>query len=160
MQLFKEHLGLLNNSNNDPIGVEGYRQMKHADIVVMDPLHDEFYYDIWDKTAEKNTIIYRDVFRCVPDDTGSSSENMNTFSVIKSIFFYTVHSVEQQRQFVPDPSRILPGHVAEPWNHTNEEIQTKLDQIRGHLVQFPTEYLKNVNLNAVMQDAALLNLFT
>jgi hypothetical protein len=45
--------------------------MKHEDVVVMDPLHDEFYYDIWDKTAEKNTLVYRDVFRCIPDDTGN-----------------------------------------------------------------------------------------
>jgi hypothetical protein len=36
----------------------------------MDPLHDEFYYDIWDRTAKKNTLVYRDVFHCVPDDTG------------------------------------------------------------------------------------------
>jgi hypothetical protein len=80
MQLFKEHLGLLNcghdqqdsSQHDDMIGVEGYRNMKREDVVVMDPLHDEFYYDIWDKTAEKNTLIYRDVFRCIPDDTGNS----------------------------------------------------------------------------------------
>jgi hypothetical protein len=79
MQLFKEHLGLLNcgQSENglereDSIGVDGYRNMKQEDVVVMDPLHDEFYYDIWNKTAENNTLIYRDVFRCVPDDTGKS----------------------------------------------------------------------------------------
>jgi predicted ester cyclase len=79
MELFKEHLGLLNcasttiDSNHDEedyIGVDGYRNMKREDAVVMDPLHDEFYFDIWDKTAEKNTLIYRDVFKCVPDDTG------------------------------------------------------------------------------------------
>lgn len=78
MQLFKEHLGLLNCGHNkngpereDSIGVDGYRNMKQEDIVVMDPLHDEFYYDIWNRTAESNTLIYRDVFRCVPDDTGN-----------------------------------------------------------------------------------------
>jgi hypothetical protein len=84
MQLFKEHLGLLNCGGSDTtdnhnendkyeysIGVDGYRNMKREDVVVMDPLHDEFYFDIWDKTAEKNTLIYRDVFKCVPDDTGN-----------------------------------------------------------------------------------------
>lgn len=59
MQLFKEHLGLLNCSNNN-----------EEDEIVMDPLDNEFYNDIWSKTAKKNTLIYRDVFRCVPDDTG------------------------------------------------------------------------------------------
>lgn len=78
MQLFKEHLGLLNCGGGDTkieredsIGVDGYRNMRKEDVVVMDPLHNEFYYDIWNKTAEKNTLIYRDIFRCVPDDTGT-----------------------------------------------------------------------------------------
>lgn len=80
MQLFKEHLGLLNCGNHDTenneqtqednMGADGYRNMKREDVIVMDPLHDEFYQDIWSKTAETNTLVYRDVFRCVPDDTG------------------------------------------------------------------------------------------
>ncbi|KAG2212699.1 hypothetical protein INT47_000676, partial [Mucor saturninus] len=149
MQLFKEHLGLLNCGHHDTengdheenTGADGYRNMKREDVVVMDPLYDEFYNDIWSKTAEKNTLIYRDVFRCVPDDT--------------------VHSVEQHRQFVPDPARVLPGHVAEPWKLTNDQVQSKLNEIRGHLVQFPTEYLKNINMTAsVMQEAVPPVVFT
>ncbi|CAO3621078.1 unnamed protein product [Mucor fragilis] len=141
MQLFKEHLGLLNVQSSNEYHVDGYRDMRREDVVVMDPLHDEFYYDIWNKTAEKNTLVYRDVFRCVPDDT--------------------VHSVEQHRQFVPDPTRVLPGHVAEPWNRTNEQIQAKLDDIQGHLVEFPTEYLKNISMTAsVMQEAVPPIVFT
>lgn len=80
MQLFKEHLGLLNCGHNenesgeheDNMGADGYRNMKREDVIVMDPLHDEFYNDIWSKTAEKNMLVYRDVFRCVPDDTGNN----------------------------------------------------------------------------------------
>lgn len=33
-----------------------------------DPLSDEYYFDIWFKSAEKNTNIYREIFRCQPDD--------------------------------------------------------------------------------------------
>lgn len=148
MQLFKEHLGLLNcgggndkMEREDSIGVDGYRNMRKEDVVVMDPLHNEFFYDIWNKTAEENTLIYRDVFRCVPDDT--------------------VHTVEQHRQFVPDPSRVLPGHIAEPWKLTNDQVQAKLMKIRGHLVKFPTEYLKNISMTAsVMQEAVPPIVFT
>ncbi|KAI7901029.1 uncharacterized protein BX663DRAFT_516053 [Cokeromyces recurvatus] len=141
MQLFKEHLGLLNCTQQDNYEYFGYRNMKREDIIVMDPLHDEFYYDIWNKTAEKNTLIYRDVFRCVPDDT--------------------VHTFEQHRHFVPDPMNTLPGHIAEPWNNTNEQIQSKLEKIQGHLVEFPTEYMKNVNMTAsVMQEAVPPIVFT
>ena len=39
------------------------------DLVVMDPLSDEFY-NYWSKTAQNNTEIYRSIFRCVPDDNG------------------------------------------------------------------------------------------
>lgn len=80
MQLFKEHLGLLNCGNHqdneisgdheENTGVDGYRNMKREDVIVMDPLHNEFYSDIWKTTAQKNTLVYRDVFKCVPDDTG------------------------------------------------------------------------------------------
>lgn len=80
MQLFKEHLGLLNCGNHqdnesggdheENTGVDGYRNMKREDVIVMDPLHNEFYNDIWKTTAQKNTLVYRDVFKCVPDDTG------------------------------------------------------------------------------------------
>lgn len=44
---------------------------EEEDEIVADPLSDEFYEHIWKKTAETNTLIYRDVFRCVPDDTGT-----------------------------------------------------------------------------------------
>lgn len=75
--------------------------------------------------------------------------------------YFLVHSVEQHRQFVPDPTRVLPGHVAEPWNRTNEQIQAKLDDIQGHLVEFPTEYLKNISMTAsVMQEAVPPIVFT
>lgn len=33
-----------------------------------DPLDETFYYDIWLSTARRNTSIFREVFRCQPDD--------------------------------------------------------------------------------------------
>lgn len=88
MQLFKEHLGLLNVQSSNEDHVDGYRDMKREDVVVMDPLHDEFYYDIWNKTAEKNTLVYRDVFRCVPDDTGKDILTHTMNGASKLIFFF------------------------------------------------------------------------
>lgn len=37
-------------------------------MVFLDPLADHFFEDIWDKIAQKNTEIYRQVFRCMPDN--------------------------------------------------------------------------------------------
>lgn len=67
MQLFKEHLGLVNTSMSKTFNYE-----QRQNIAVMDPLDDGFYYNVWKRTAEKNTSIYRELFKCVPDDTGKS----------------------------------------------------------------------------------------
>lgn len=136
MQLFKEHLGLLKNTES-----ESFDYAIRKDVSVMDPLDDEFYFNVWNKTAEGNTLVYRELFKCVPDDT--------------------VHSVEDHRNFVPDPVRILQGHVAEPWKYSAKEIQSRLNQVQGHLVRFPTEYLSKVNMTAsVMQEAVPPIVFT
>lgn len=65
MQLFKEHLGLLDASASDT-----FDHRRKENRIVMDPLDDEFYFNVWNKIAEKNTLIYRELFKCVPDDTG------------------------------------------------------------------------------------------
>ncbi|CAG8593228.1 13349_t:CDS:10, partial [Racocetra persica] len=37
------------------------------DLIVMDPLSDEFY-NYWQNIARNNTAIYRSIFKCIPDD--------------------------------------------------------------------------------------------
>ncbi|KAG2237483.1 hypothetical protein INT48_005516 [Thamnidium elegans] len=156
MQLFKEHLGLLNCGNHtenneqtqeDNMGADGYRNMKREDVIVMDPLHDEFYQDIWNVFLTIQVYIYIKL--------------VLIYIYSSFIFLSVVHSVEQHRQFVPDPSRVLPGHIAEPWKLTNDQVHSKLKGIRGHLVQFPTEYLKNISMTAsVIQEAVPPIVFT
>eukprot|EP00742_Colponemidia_sp_Colp-10_P008039 GILJ01008674.1.p1 GENE.GILJ01008674.1~~GILJ01008674.1.p1 ORF type:complete len:1307 (-),score=215.05 GILJ01008674.1:364-4284(-) len=58
--LFKEHLGL---SAED----------------VSDPISDRFYHETWRKLAASNTKIYRDVFRCVPDDEPATLREYKEF---------------------------------------------------------------------------------
>jgi phospholipase D1/2 len=52
MQLFREHLGLLDN----------------PEIDIRDPVSEHFYRNIWQQTAATNTEIYDEVFQCVPTD--------------------------------------------------------------------------------------------
>ncbi|KAI9010942.1 hypothetical protein CLU79DRAFT_891017 [Phycomyces nitens] len=112
----------------------------HLDAAALDPLADHCYHDIWRRTADVNTKIYRDLFRCVPDDT--------------------VHTFEQHRQFVPGPS-IPQGHVADP-SRTGREIRQELNNVRGHLVMFPTDYLKDENMmgSSLMETVTPLVIFT
>ncbi|RIA93447.1 hypothetical protein C1645_735559 [Glomus cerebriforme] len=103
---------------------ESKKHSKKGNLVVMDPLSDEFY-NFWLKTAQNNTETYRSVFRCVPDDN--------------------VADWEQYKKFVPDPTKMYIGHVANP-NASVEEVKKKLSNIRGNLVQFPTQFLNDENL--------------
>ncbi|PKY56906.1 phospholipase D/nuclease [Rhizophagus irregularis] len=106
-----------------------YKQpkIKHPtkeDLVVMDPLSDEFY-NHWTTTAKNNSEAYRSVFRCIPD------KNVTTW--------------DEYRHFVPDQTKVPIGHVANS-EIPEEEIIKKLDNIRGHLVEFPYEFLNKENL--------------
>ncbi|KAL7327205.1 hypothetical protein PS15p_209432 [Mucor circinelloides] len=102
-----------------------HHHAKRHDAAALDPLSDHTYNNIWLKRATTNTQIYRQLFRCVPDDT--------------------VHTYEQHRKFMPDPLKVKTGHIADP-NLAEQEICEQLDQIRGHLVLFPKDYLKDENL--------------
>lgn len=95
------------------------------DAAALDPLSDHTYNNIWHKQAADNTLLYRQLFRCVPDDT--------------------VHTYAQHRKFVPD--KVRPNHIADP-DMTEPQITEQLSQIRGHLVLFPKDYLKDENLLA------------
>ncbi|KAF9932766.1 hypothetical protein BGZ67_004583 [Mortierella alpina] len=96
-----------------------------ANSIVMDPLHDEFYESWWKRVARTNTEIFREVFRCVPDDS--------------------VETWDQYRAFVPNPKKILTGHVAME-GATVEGVRERLQKVTGHLVEFPTQFLRGENL--------------
>ncbi len=75
--------------------------------------------------ARTNTEIFREVFRCVPDDS--------------------VETWDEYRAFVPNPKKILTGHVAME-GATVEGVRDRLQKVTGHLVEFPTRFLMNENL--------------
>ncbi|CAO3590887.1 unnamed protein product [Absidia cylindrospora] len=113
------------NSGNAPNGDHKSTQYNPAisdDKRALDPLSDQFYYNTWRQTANKNTLVYRDLFRCVPDDT------VTTFT--------------QHRQFLPN---VPHGHVADP-SLSEQDIRKKLSKVQGHLVEFPADYLKDENM--------------
>ncbi|KAF9924044.1 hypothetical protein BGZ65_008544, partial [Modicella reniformis] len=96
-----------------------------ADEIVMDPLHDDFYEGWWKRVAVTNTEIFREVFRCVPDDT--------------------VETWDEYRNFVPNPKKTLTGHVAME-DATVDQVKERLQKVTGHLVEFPTQFLRRENL--------------
>lgn len=120
-------------------------EMEHLALqaaAVLDPLSDHCYYDIWRKTAEANSLIYRELFHCVPDDT--------------------VHTFEQHRQFVPDATKTPHGHVMHNTQLSAKEIAARLSQVRGHLVMFPLDYLKDENMlgSSIRETVVPMVIFT
>ncbi|KAF9576193.1 hypothetical protein EC968_010316 [Mortierella alpina] len=112
-----------------------------ANAIVMDPLHDDFYESWWKRVARTNTGIFREVFRCVPDDT--------------------VETWDEYRSFVPNPKKILTGHVAME-GATVEGVRERLQKVTGHLVEFPTRFLMHENLlgGAVEGAVVPMEIFT
>ncbi|KAF9378152.1 hypothetical protein CPC16_011439 [Podila verticillata] len=96
-----------------------------ANAIVMDPLHDDFYEGWWKRVAVTNTGIFREVFRCVPDNT--------------------VETWDEYKAFVPNPKKVIQGHVAMP-GATAEVVTAKLQGVTGHLVEFPIRFLQKENL--------------
>ncbi|KAG0232178.1 Phospholipase D1 [Actinomortierella wolfii] len=74
MNLMMEHLGLdvsrMNDSNlpdNEARLERNLLRFSERDFV--DPVHPAFFEDIWQYHAEINTNIFREMFKCIPDNT-------------------------------------------------------------------------------------------
>ncbi|KAJ1657236.1 hypothetical protein IWQ61_003335 [Dispira simplex] len=104
-----------------------------ATAMVMDPLSESFFMDHWVSTARRNTEAFRKVFHCIPDDT--------------------VKNWAQYAQFMPPPHL-----VGRPVMRgvTHEAILKVLEEVRGHLVVFPLDFLRDENLGAAVMSAELV----
>ncbi|XP_037945177.1 phospholipase D2 isoform X2 [Teleopsis dalmanni] len=65
--LFKEHLGLL-DPDADRISID-----------VTDPVIDQFWNGMWRRTSTRNTEIYDEVFKCIPNDNVKSFANLRKY---------------------------------------------------------------------------------
>ncbi|KAL9114507.1 MAG: hypothetical protein Q9227_001588 [Pyrenula ochraceoflavens] len=131
-QVWREHLGIIeaqeldaskdpnaqppNDSPNDLNEGPEYE-------FVADPLGDKVW-DMWTSQATKNTEIYRHLFRADPDNH--------------------IKNFEEYDSFVPR-KQIKQGHLHDPYMPA-AEVRDKLDQIRGHLVWMPLDFLKDAEM--------------
>ncbi|XP_025018456.1 phospholipase D2 isoform X2 [Tetranychus urticae] len=100
---------------------------KSSRIDVRDPISDAFYFDTWLKIAQSNTKIYDEVFGVIPSDE--------------------VYNYEQLRQ-----------RKSKAWLvDTDVDLaRVKIGQIKGHLVCFPLNFLKDENLEPSAASKASL----
>ena len=78
MKLAREHLG----------------EESLPDSLLVDPLSSEYYQNVWRFRAFRNTAIYRDCFRCIPDDAVESWADYSSFKRSKKE--YSVKEMEQK----------------------------------------------------------------
>ncbi|RIB19168.1 hypothetical protein C2G38_2182582 [Gigaspora rosea] len=148
--IFKQHLGLeyderheavTNHSHPPPIDSD-YPCGSDTDRIVEDPVSDEFYEKYWWHTASQNTESFRKVFHCYPDDTVTNWDEFNAF--------------------VPDRKKVPAGHITEESRQNMAKTKAELEKIKGHLVLFPLNFLRDVKLSgSVVFDAVTpMELFT
>ena len=103
--LFREHLGLLGSSQSNNVDVS-------------DPVSDEFYINVWNSTANTNTLLYDELFSVIPTNS--------------------IPTLKASREF---QTKIRP--LVETFGR---DVKSKLESIKGHLVIFPTQYLEEEDL--------------
>lgn len=86
MNLMTEHLGLSTGHDHgaDPTGrAQGDAPFSELDFV--DPVHPAFFEDIWKYYAESNTKIFRDMFKCIPDNTVTGWSQYKKFNAQSNV---------------------------------------------------------------------------
>ncbi|XP_061105920.1 phospholipase D2 isoform X1 [Conger conger] len=83
-----------------------------SSIDIQDPISDEFFQTVWNKTAQSNGNIYDMVFRCLPSNSIRNLRALRELSTVKHLY-------------QTDP----------------EQARKELEAIRGLLVYFPLDFL-------------------
>jgi phospholipase D1/2 len=130
--LWREHLGLIEAQELNAIKDPNAQPPTDCpnDIgsgeefeFVADPLGDKVW-ELWTTQATNNTEIYRQLFRADPDDNIKSFADYDSFAPKNSIKQGHLHD-----KFIPV-----------------DEVRRKLDQVRGHLVWMPLDFLKDAEM--------------
>ncbi|KAF4125264.1 phospholipase D1/2 [Geosmithia morbida] len=132
--LWREHLGLLpaqpfgaeDDKNAQPPSVEpdnDIRDHEEGYKIVEDPLDEELW-KRWTGQADTNTKMFRHLFHADPDDS--------------------IKTFEDYDRYLP-PRGVKAGHIFDQFMPASD-VREKLSQIKGHLVWFPLEFLKDAEM--------------
>ncbi|KAL3508128.1 hypothetical protein ACH5RR_033510 [Cinchona calisaya] len=129
LSLWSEHLGLRTGEVHQ----------------ITDPVIDSTYKEIWMATAKTNTMIYQDVFSCIPNDL--------------------IHSRASLRQCMVYWKEKL-GHTTIDLGMAPNKLESyqdgdikctdpmeRLESVRGHLVSFPLDFLCKEDLRPVFNES-------
>ncbi|KAF9100005.1 Phospholipase D1 [Mortierella sp. AD031] len=85
MNLMTEHLGLTGHDHlhNETMSPNSNPPFSVLDFV--DPVHPAFFEDIWKHYAQSNTRIFREMFKCIPDNTVTTWTQYTKFNAQSNV---------------------------------------------------------------------------
>lgn len=129
VSLWAEHLGLRRQEINK----------------IHDPVADTVYRDLWMATAKMNSKIYQDVFACVPNDLIHS----------RSAFKQAMAHSKEKLGYTTIDLGVAPGKIESHENckATLVDPLDKLKSVRGYLVDFPLEFMRDEDLRPMFIES-------
>ncbi|KAH7419961.1 phospholipase-like protein D1 [Cadophora sp. MPI-SDFR-AT-0126] len=126
-----------------------------------DPLNDTFYYDVWLRVAGNNTKIFRQVFRCMPDNEVSNWHEYREYMAYAERFAEAqgdTKSTERQGEEAPGksgpPGATMGGNgvISQAVGHVSEKIHGQDSQ---HPLGTVAEWADDADRrNAIQHDAS------
>ncbi|KAK4433895.1 Phospholipase D zeta 1 [Sesamum alatum] len=129
LSLWSEHIGL------------------HATEVnkIRDPVIDSTYKDLWMVTAKTNTMIYQDVFSCIPNDL------IHTRVALRQCMSFWREKIGHTTTDLG----IAPNKLEffKDGDVTGTDPMERLKSVKGHLVSFPLEFMCREDLRPVFNES-------
>ncbi|CAI9119042.1 OLC1v1020696C1 [Oldenlandia corymbosa var. corymbosa] len=129
LSLWAEHLGLR---------VGEARQ-------IVDPVIDSTYKDIWMATAKTNTMIYQDVFSCVPNDLIQSRVALR-----QSMAYWKEKLGHTTIDLGIAPSKL---ESYQDGSIYSTDPMERLRAVKGHLVSFPLDFMSKEDLRPFFNES-------
>ncbi|KAK9664707.1 hypothetical protein RND81_14G062600 [Saponaria officinalis] len=112
---------------------------------IYDPVADTTYKEIWMATAKTNTMIYQDVFACIPNDLIHSRASLR----------HNVGHWKDRLGHTTIDLGIAPKKLEcyQNGNLRDTDPLERLESIKGHLVSFPVEFMSQEDLRPVFNES-------
>lgn len=125
LSLWREHLGLSNTHSNNHI--------------IEDPIAPAVFHELWQNTSKRNTKIYEEIFPHIPKDSTLSLSQHN--ALLNAFYFPDDVGAAASVAAFSAPS------VSPSSSPSTSSPVALLEQLCGHLVDLPLNFLANEDLS-------------
>lgn len=129
LTLWSEHLGLRAGEVNQ----------------IRDPVIESTYKDVWMATAKTNTMIYQDVFSCIPNDF------IHTRASLRQCMIFWREKIGHTTIDLGIAPNKLESY--QEGDVTNTDPMERLESVKGHLVSFPLDFMCKEDLRPVFNES-------